>query len=58
MEDLRKMWRELWWAMAGGNLGEYDILKSLEVMEFWKIYDLWKVKIKMEHEAIKARGKK
>lgn len=55
IEDLRKMWRELWWAMAAGGFGEYQSIKGLEVLEFWGVYDLWKEKIKTEHEHLKAQ---
>jgi hypothetical protein len=49
------MWRELWFAMAGGSIAEYDRIKRIEVHEFWKLFDLWKAKVAQERELAKAR---
>lgn len=49
------MWRELWWIMSGGNVNEYNRLKSTVVLEFWKIYDLWKARNLAERDALNQR---
>lgn len=49
------MWRELWWVMAGGTISEYERIKSIPVLEFWKLYDLWKARNEAERDALNKR---
>jgi hypothetical protein len=50
------MWQETWWAMAGGIKSEYDSVKGTDVFEFWKLFDLWKLKQEREVKALKMRN--
>lgn len=58
MNDLRTMWRELWWYMAKGQKLEYDSLKGTDVFEFWTMYDLWKQQTAREREALQSKARK
>lgn len=49
------MWQELWWSMAKGIKSEYDQIKATEIIEFYKLLDLWNAKIKAENEALKNK---
>jgi hypothetical protein len=44
------MWRELWWKMADGVKSEYDRIKATDVMEFWKLFDLWQQRMEQQRE--------
>lgn len=39
------MWREIWLKMAGGKIVEYNTIKGMDVIEFWPLYDIWKMEI-------------
>jgi hypothetical protein len=58
INDLRGMWQELWWAMAGGKMDEYHKIKGTNVFEFWKIFDLWKAQTARQREALRQQSKK
>lgn len=48
--DLRNMWREVWWGMAGGAIAEYEQIKKTDVFEYWKLFDLWRERVDRERE--------
>lgn len=51
----RKMWQELWWRMADGEIGGYREIKKLDVMEFWSFFDRWRDKNQKEHDRLKTQ---
>jgi hypothetical protein len=52
------MWRELWWNMADGVKSEYDRVKKTDVLEFWKLFDLWSDALKKERDNYKQQTQK
>jgi len=50
IKRLRKMWRGLWWRMAGEVKSEYERIKGTDVFEFFPLFDLW-------FESVKKRTK-
>ena len=49
------MWIEIWWSMANGDKSEYDRLKATNVLEFWKLFDLWKARNESERDALEQQ---
>jgi hypothetical protein len=49
--EIKKSWRELWFAMADGSKAEYDRIKATDVTEFWYIFDAWKERIDAQKQA-------
>jgi hypothetical protein len=58
MVDHRKMWQELWWKMADGNVTGYREIKRMDVMEFWGFFDRWRDRTKQEIDRLRARTNK
>lgn len=43
IENHRKIWQELFWNMADGDVLKYNEIKRLDaITEFWKFFDLWR----------------
>ena len=43
IENHRKIWSELFWNMADGDVTKYNEIKRLDaITEFWKFFDYWK----------------
>jgi hypothetical protein len=55
VQEMRDMWRELWYGMAEGSKTEYDKIKVTDVFEFWKLFDLHKEKVKKERETYQKK---
>lgn len=53
--QVNKRWRELWYSMADGDAKQYEIIKSLNIFEFWQMYDNWKIRIDAKREALKNK---
>lgn len=49
------MWIEIWWSMANGDKAEYDRIKATNVLEFWKLFDLWKARNESERDALEQQ---
>lgn len=47
----RKMWQELWWNMAKGDVTAYREIKKMDVFEFWAFFDKWREQNDREREA-------
>lgn len=41
---LSKWWTDLWMAIAGGSPQQYLVIKGMDVVEFWRIYEGWQKK--------------
>lgn len=51
--DIAKQWRELWYGMADGDAKQYEVIKALDIREFWAIFDVWSEKVKQKLSAIR-----
>ena len=51
IENHRKIWRELFWNMAEGDVTRYNEIKRLNVFEFWKYFDFWRERMSKRIEA-------
>jgi hypothetical protein len=57
VKEIREIWIETWWSMSGGEKAEYDRIKATNVLEFWKLYDLWKARNEAERDALEQQKK-
>jgi hypothetical protein len=55
VQDLRSLWREVWWGMGNGNITEYNRIKAMDVMEYYKLFDLWRARVDKERELYQQR---
>lgn len=51
----RKVWQELWWGMAAGDVTSYREIKKMDVLEFYSFFDKWREKNEREAEMMKKR---
>jgi coenzyme F420-reducing hydrogenase beta subunit len=60
IENHRKIWQELFWNMADGDVLKYNEIKRLDaITEFWKFFDLWRERQnKKIEQARKQQSKK
>lgn len=53
--DHRKMWQELWWNMAEGDITGYREIKKLDVFEFWGFFDKWRERNQKESDRLRQQ---
>jgi hypothetical protein len=55
---IRDTWAKIWYAMAGGNVSDYERIKALEIHEFYRVYGIHKHKIETEHKILTSKQSK
>lgn len=58
IQEIQNTWIELFWAMANGIKSEYDKLKATDILEFWKLFDLWEARLERETKALEAQSRR
>jgi len=53
--QLHKGWSEQWWSMVEGDLAQYNVLKGMEVMEFFRVMRVYQEDLKRKIELAKKK---
>lgn len=55
VRELKEMWQELWFKMAGGVISEYNRIKQINLFEFYALFDLWREEVGKEKKNLKRK---
>lgn len=44
--ETRKEWEDLWWILAENEIVKYNEIKKLEVVQFYRFLERWKIAMK------------
>lgn len=59
IENHRKVWNDLFWNMADGDVTKYNEIKRLDAIhEFWKFFDFWKERQEQKIAAARKQNRR